>query len=180
MQKPWHLGKSLEVLLRKKKKKSFAETLKRSPTAARMGREFAGEWIYVYVWLSPFAVHLKLSQHCLLAMLLLLLSCFSRVWLCATPETEAHQAPLSLGFSRQEHWSGLPFPSPMHESENGKWSCSLVSDSQRPHGLQLTRLLCLWDFPGKSTGVGCHCLLLIGYTPIQNEKFKEKDESLFI
>ena len=47
MQKPWHLGKSLEVLLRKKKKKSFAETLKRSPTAARIGREFAGEWIYV-------------------------------------------------------------------------------------------------------------------------------------
>ena len=29
----------------------------------------------------------------------------------------AHQAALSLGFSRQEHWSGLPFPSPMHESE---------------------------------------------------------------
>jgi len=30
---------------------------------------------------------------------------------------EAHQAPPSLGFSRQEHWSGLPFPSPMYESE---------------------------------------------------------------
>ena len=44
--------------------------------------------------------------------LLLLLSCFSRVWLCATPQTAAHQAPPSLGFSRQEHWSGLPFPSP--------------------------------------------------------------------
>ena len=43
-----------------------------------------------------------------------LLNC---VRLCATPETAAHQAPLSLGFSRQEHWSGLPFPSPMHESE---------------------------------------------------------------
>ena len=42
---------------------------------------------------------------------------FSRVWLCATPETAAHQAPPSLGFSRQEHWSGLPFPSPVHESE---------------------------------------------------------------
>ena len=41
----------------------------------------------------------------------------SRVRLCATPGTAAHQAPLSLGFSRQEHWSGLPFPSPMHESE---------------------------------------------------------------
>ena len=47
----------------------------------------------------------------------LLLSHFSHVRLCATPQTAAHQAPLSLGFSRQEHWSGLPFPSPMHESE---------------------------------------------------------------
>ena len=48
---------------------------------------------------------------------LLLLSCFSRVQLCATPETAAHQAPPSLEFSRQEHLSGLPFPSPTHESE---------------------------------------------------------------
>ena len=52
-----------------------------------------------------------------LLLLLLLLSCFSHVRLCATPEMAAHQAPLSLRFSRQEHWSGLPFPSPMHESE---------------------------------------------------------------
>ena len=44
--------------------------------------------------------------------LLLLLSHFSRVRLCATPEMAAHQAPPSLVFSRQEHWSGLPFPSP--------------------------------------------------------------------
>ena len=50
-------------------------------------------------------------------LLLLLLSRFSRVRLCVTPETAAHQAPPSLGFSRQEYWSGLPFPSPMHESE---------------------------------------------------------------
>ena len=40
-----------------------------------------------------------------------------------------------------------------------KWSRSIVSDSSRPHGLQPTRLLCPWDSPGKSTGVGCHCLL---------------------
>ena len=39
------------------------------------------------------------------------------VRLCATPQMAAHQALPSLGFSRQEHWSGLPFPSPMHESE---------------------------------------------------------------
>ena len=50
-------------------------------------------------------------------LLLLLLSHFSCVLLCATPETAVYQAPPSLGFSRQEHWSGLPFPSPMHESE---------------------------------------------------------------
>ena len=50
-------------------------------------------------------------------LLLLLLSRFSHVQLCATPQTAAHQAPPSLGFSRQEHWSGLPFPSPVHKSE---------------------------------------------------------------
>ena len=94
---------------------------------------------------------------CLL--LLLLLSHFSCVRLCATPETAAHQAPPSLGFSRQEHWSGLLFPSPMQESEKWKWSRSVMSDPQRPHGLQPSRLLCPWDFPGKNSGVGCHCLL---------------------
>ena len=48
-------------------------------------------------------------------LLLLLLSRCSRVRLCVTPQKAAHQAPLSLGFSRQEYWSGLPFPSPMHK-----------------------------------------------------------------
>ena len=63
---------------------------------------------------------------------LLLLSRLSRVRHCATPETAAHQVPPSLGFSRQEHWSGLPFPSPMRESEKWKWSRSLMSDSSDP------------------------------------------------
>jgi len=84
---------------------------------------------------------------------LLLLSHFSRVRLCATPETEAHQAPPSLGSSRQEHWSGLPFPSPMNESEviqscltpSEPMDCNLPSSSV--HGI------C------QSTGVGCYCLL---------------------
>ena len=92
---------------------------------------------------------------------MLLLSSFSHVRLCATPQMAAHQAPPSLGFSRQEHWSGLPFPSPMHETEKWKWSRSVISDSSRPHGLQPTRLLHPWDSPGKSTGVGCQCLLWI-------------------
>ena len=71
----------------------------------------------------------------------------------------AHQAPASLGLSRQEHWSGLPFPSPMHESEKWKGSRSVVPDPQWPHGLQPTRLPRPWDSPGKNTGVGCHFLL---------------------
>ena len=61
----------------------------------------------------------------------------------------------------KKHRSGLPFPSPMHESEKVKWSRSVLCDPQRPHGPQLSRLLRPWDFPGKSTGVGCHCLLLM-------------------
>jgi len=54
--------------------------------------------------------------------LLLLLSHFSRVQLCATPETAAHQAPPSLGFSRQEYWSGLPFPSVPPQLWNPLWA----------------------------------------------------------
>ena len=78
----------------------------------------------------------------------------------------ALQAPLSLGFSRQEHWSGLPFPSPMHESEKWKWSRSVLSDSSRLQGLQPTRLLRPWEFPGKSTGVGCTVVLVNSLTSV--------------
>ena len=64
-------------------------------------------------------------------LLLLLLSRFSHVQFCLTPEMAEHQVPLSLGFSRQEHWSGLPFPSPMHEREKCnkvvQW-CPTLSD----------------------------------------------------
>ena len=123
-------------------------------------------WLWRLVWdcigdnsrlFQSFAGKIRMPM---LSFLLTLLTHFSLDQLCVTPETAAHQAPPSLGFSRQEHWSGLPFPSPMHESEKWKWSHSVVSDSSKPHGLQPTRLLHPWDFPGKSTRVGCHCLLL--------------------
>ena len=69
------------------------------------------------------------SPHCFMLLLLqLLLSHISRVLLCVTPQTAAHQAPPSLGFSRQEHWKGLPFPSPTHESE--KWKVKSLSHVQ--------------------------------------------------
>ena len=76
--------------------------------------------------MSPVASKVIASSHCPMRThnpaafgrysylrLLLLLSHFSRVQLCATPWTAAHQAPPS----RQEHWRGLPFPSLVHESE---------------------------------------------------------------
>ena len=88
----------------------------------------------------------------------LLLSHFSRVRLCDPIDGSPPGSPVP-GFSRQEHYSGLPFPSPTQESEKWKWSRSVLSDSSRPHGLQPTRLLRPWGFPGKSTGVGCHRLL---------------------
>ena len=57
--------------------------------------------------------------HHVLKDMLPLLSLFSRVRLCVTPQTAAHQTPLSMGFCRQEYLSGLPFPSPNegHEFE---------------------------------------------------------------
>ena len=63
-----------------------------------------------------------------------------------SPVPGSHQA-------RTLEWVAISF------SNAWKWSCSVMSNSSWPHGLQPTRLLRPWDFPGKSTGVGCHCLL---------------------
>ena len=57
----------------------------------------------------------------------------SRVWLLATPWTAAYQAPLSMGFSRQEYWSGLPLPSPRRV-----WFISIDSSLRTFH-----RVICL-------------------------------------
>ena len=63
--------------------------------------------------------------------------------LCSPLDGSPWGSPIP-GFSRQEHWSELPFPSPMHESEKWKLSHSVVSDSVRPHRRQPTRLPCPW------------------------------------
>ena len=55
--------------------------------------------------------------------------------------------------ARTLEWVAISF------SNAWKWSRSVVSDPQRPHGLQPSRLHCPLDFPGKSTGVGCHRFL---------------------
>ena len=72
------------------------------------------------------------------------------------PINGSHQAPLSLGFSRQEHWGGLPFPSPMHESEKWKWSRSVVSRLLATPWIAAYQPPPSMGFSRQSTGVGCH------------------------
>ena len=72
-----------------------------------------------------------------LAVAKMLQSCLS---LC-DPIDSSHQAPLSLGFSRQEYWSGLPFPSPMHAKslQSGPTLCDPIDSS--PPGSSIHRIL---------------------------------------
>ena len=113
----------------------------------------------------------------------------SCVQLFVTPWTVAHQVPLSMGFSRQKYWSGLPSPPPGYFPDPGVESKSPASPTSvggffttvppgKPHNasataksLQSCLTLCdpidssppsfplPWDSPGKNTGVGCHFLL---------------------
>ena len=83
------------------------------------------------------------------------LSCFGHVWLFATLWTVSCQAPLSMGFSWQEHWSGLPFPSPGDLPNLGIEPTSLMSSTfnpifsfQLPFGAPLGaswRMVLLWE-----------------------------------
>ena len=110
---------------------------------------------------------------------LVLLLCLV-VLLCQTlcsPWTVAQQALLSIGILQARILEQVALPtfrgssqprdqtqvshitgifSTIWVTRKWKWSGSVVSDSLRPHGLQPTRLLHPWDFPGRSTGVGCH------------------------
>ena len=107
--------------------------------------------------------------------LLLLLSRFSRVQLCAT-QTAAHQALLTLGFSRQEYWSGMPFPSAVHESEtesevvqscptlHDPMDCSLLGSSL--HGIFQARVL-EWVAIAFSVLVKMLLLLLSHFSHVQ-------------
>ena len=74
-------------------------------------------FVHILLFLRDNFNYIQKSEKANESQLLLLLSRFSHVQPCVTPYTAAHQAPPSLGFSRQEYWSGLPFPSLVHESE---------------------------------------------------------------
>ena len=81
----------------------------------------------------------------------------------------ALQAPLSMGFSRQEYWSGLPFPPPGDlpnpgiKPESPKLQAESFPLNHQGNPVESMLLLLLlhrpWDSPGKNTGVGCHFLL---------------------
>ena len=113
--------------------------------------------------------HSEFPQGTLL-LLLLLLSRFSRVRLCVIPQTAAHQALLSLGFSRQEQWSGLPFPSPVHENEVKVKSLSCVrllatpwtTAYQTPASMGLSRQECWSGVPLPSPRVHCPWATTVG------------------
>ena len=112
---------------------SGGSATKKSPTLQEMWpviQEF-DPWIRKIPWRRKW-------QPTPVLLLLLLLSHFSRVRLCATPWTVAYQAPLSMGFARQEYWSGLPLPSrtpvflPGKSHDRGDWQatvCGVAKES---------------------------------------------------
>ena len=77
----------------------------------------------------------------------LLVKSLSRVRLFATPWTVAYQAPLSMEFSRQEYWSGLPFPSPgifpTQGSNPGLLHCRQTLLPSEPPGKSIVVFMCL-------------------------------------
>ena len=77
-----------------------------------------------------------------------------RVRLCVTPWTIAFQAPLSMGFSRQEYWSGLPFPTPREFPDSGIKSVSVASPALAG-GFFTTSATC---GEGSGTPLQCSCL----------------------
>ena len=77
-----------------------------------------GIYIYIYIHTHTYTHTPMVDSYCCMAesIWVKLLSC---VWLFATPWTVACQSPPSMGFSRQEYWNGLPFPSPGYLSDPG-------------------------------------------------------------
>ena len=99
------------------------------------------------------------------SILLLLLSRFSRVRLCATPEMTAHQAPPSLGFSRQEHWSGLLSPKssdliPIYCKSILTVALDNTEKAMAPHSSTLAWKIPWMEEPGRLQSMGS---LRVGY-----------------
>ena len=109
------------------------------------------EW--VDEWMSELKWELS-EQLSLQLLLLLLLSCFSRVRLCDPIDGSPPGSPVpGILQAKTLEWIAISF------SNAWTWKVKVKSLSHVRLFATPTRLLCPWDFPGKSTGVRCHCLL---------------------
>ena len=109
------------------------------------------EFSVMLLW-GSILVNVKYREGC--SVRVLLLSC---VWLCDPIDGSPPGSPVPwILQARTMEWVAISFSNSWKWKVKVKW---LSHDSEWPHGLQTTRLLHPWDFPGKSTGVGCHCLL---------------------
>ena len=117
-------------------------------------------------WNSP-GKNTGVGCHFVLQCMKVKVKSLSRVRLFETPWTAAYQAPPSMEFSRQEYWSGLPFPSPMHESESEvSQSCLTLRDpmdfslpGSSSHGIFQVRVL-EWGVIAFSSIYLCHLQFL--------------------
>ena len=78
----------------------------------------------------------------------------SRVQLLATPWTAAHQAPPSMGFSRQEYWSGVPLPSPKRKTRTIQKRTDQVTDDEVLMTREMTHDVLEVRIPWKSGDLG--------------------------
>ena len=80
------------------------------PVISHSGKEYEQECIHTYNWITLYTAETDTTFKSTICVHVL--SYFSHVWLFVTPQTVAHQAPLSMEFSKQEYWSGFPCPPP--------------------------------------------------------------------
>ena len=126
-------------------------------------------------WLTVFGSYVKLTEYCWQPATLACCGALGYMWVWTwIPNiidvlvkliTVAHEGPVTT-MAVTDLWD---YTEPIfginrlcdhgHVTILVKWSLSVVSDSLWPHGLYPARLLCSWDFPRKSTGMGCHFLL---------------------
>ena len=137
---------ALEELMLKLKLKYFGYLMWRADSLEKIeGRRRRGQ--QRTRWLDAIIASAKSLQSCLT--------------LCDPIDGSPRGSPVpGIVQARTLEWVAISFSN----AWKWKWSRSVVSDSSWPHGRQPTRLLHPWDFPGKNTGVGCHCLLWLKRT----------------
>ena len=113
---PWTTKENLRV--RRHLAQSIKQPMRKNPGSQE-------PWVPIPI-LTPLQNYMNLT-FCKISACVCVCSCFCHVQLFATLWTTAHQAPLSMGFSRQEYWNGLPYPPPGDLPDPGTEPVSLMS-----------------------------------------------------